>query len=68
MIHFQFTFPSGFTFFVKQPDVYDSAYAEVGEKLAPNGVPLAMEIECWSEFAAPGEKYVTDMFTVECVE
>ena len=68
MAHFQFTYNSGLTVFIPQTCVYDEVYYEVGEKLAPNGIPLAMEIECWSELACVGEKYITDNFTVECVE
>ena len=68
MAQFQFIFPSGFTFFVKQREVYREVYAEVGDRLATNGNPLAQEIEGWSELCGPGEQYVTDTFTIECVE
>lgn len=68
MARFQFIYPSGFTFFVKQDEVYREVYAEVGDTLAPNGIPLAQEIEGWSELCAIGEEYVTDMFTIKCVE
>lgn len=68
MAQFQFKFPSGFTFFVKQKEVYREVYAEVGDELAPNGIPLAQEIEGWSELCGVGEQYVTDTFTIECVE
>lgn len=64
---FQFKFPSSFTFFVEQSEVYREVYAEVGDALAPNGIPLAQEIEGWSELATVGEEYITDTFTVECV-
>lgn len=68
MTKFMFKFPNGFTFFVKQEEVYGEVYTLVGDKLAPNGIPLAQEIEGWSELSGIGEKYVTVGFIVECVE
>ena len=68
MARFQFIFRNGFTFFVSQDGVFREVYAEVGDMLAPNGIPLAQEIEGWSELCAIGEEYVTDSFTVRCVE
>lgn len=68
MAHFMFSYKSGLTVFVPQSEVYNEVYYEVGDALAPNGIPLAQEIEGWSELCHVGEKYVTDSFTVECVE
>lgn len=68
MAKFQFIFPSGFTFFSPQRNIYNRVYDEVGDRLAPNGIPLAQEIGGWSELCAVGEEYVTDFFTIKCVE
>lgn len=68
MATFMFKFPDGFTFYVKQGEVFREVHAEVGDKLAPNGIPLAQEIEGWSELCGIGEEYITDSFIVECVE
>ena len=67
MTHFMFSYKSGLTVFVPQSEVFNEVYYEVGDALAPNGIPIAQEIDGWSELCHVGEQYVTDSFTVECV-
>ena len=67
MAHFRFTYKNGLSVVVPQSEVYNEVYGEVKDKLHWNGVPLAQEIEGWSELCGEGESFETDDFTVECI-
>ena len=47
---------------------YEDIRNIVGDELAPNGVPLAIEISSWAELATIGEVYETEKVKVEVVE
>lgn len=68
MIKFEIDFHNGMSCITAKRHIYRTIYDLVGEKLAPNGIPLAQEIEGWSELCGIGEEYITDKFTVKCIE
>lgn len=68
MIEFDIIYPSGMVCVVGRKYIFDAIYEEVGDKTCDNGIPLAQEIEGWSELCHVGEEYHTDEFIVRCVE
>lgn len=47
---------------------YDDIYDIVGDEMANNGIPLAIEISSWAELAAVGEVWEDKRIRVEPVE
>lgn len=47
--------------------LYDVIEELVGDKLAENGIPYAIEVDGWGELASIGELYETAEFLVEAI-
>ena len=53
---------------VSQKNVFSHVHAMVGDALTPDGIPVAQEVEGWSELCSIGDCYELDDFNIECVE
>lgn len=53
---------------VNQKNVFNHVHAMVGDALTPDGIPVAQEVEGWSELCCVGDIYELDDFNIECVE
>ena len=50
-----------------EDEVYRIIEAIVGDKVAPNGIPYAIEVYSWADLAVIGEEYDTEDFNAICV-
>lgn len=48
-------------------EVYKVIETICGNKLAPNGIPYAIEVAGWADLATVGEVYETDDFKAVCI-
>lgn len=67
MARFRFTYPSGLSVVVPQSEVFNEIYYDFPTALCENGIPLAQEVEGWSELCYIGERFISDKFVVECI-
>ena len=50
-----------------EDEVYRIIETLVGDKIAPNGIPYAIEVSSWADLATIGEEYETEDFKAICV-